>query len=91
MSKIVVQFDTFLTEKLGIDNVPIEADNINEVLMKLKTQFGSILENELYEDGKIKDYFIFVLNKKIIDLKNLEKAEGSNGDILYILPVIAGG
>jgi len=88
---ITIRLYANLREKLGSDNVVMEASTVAEALSNLESQFGTRFHEELYENGKIKDYYIFLLNGLPISTKELDQISLSTGDVLHILPAIAGG
>lgn len=92
MPKITVRMYTILKEQLGCGKVELQAKDVSEVMEKLKEKFGERFQDTLYEqDGKIKNYYILLLNGRVVDLKNIKKSGLKEGDTLHIFPPIAGG
>ena len=91
MSQIKVQLYSTLREKVGKGKISIDARNIKDALKKLENKFGDKFREELYEKGRIKSYYILLLNGRVIDVKALSQIKLSPGDVLHILPPVAGG
>ncbi|MDI6641840.1 MAG: MoaD family protein [Elusimicrobiota bacterium] len=92
MSRITVRMYTTLKEKVGTGDVELEAKNVQEALEGLNKKFGENFRQTLYEpDGKIKGYYILLLNGKVVDREKPEKFKLKSGDTLHIFPPIAGG
>lgn len=91
MSQIKVQLYSILREKVGKGKISIDARNIKDALKKLENKFGDKFREELYEKGRIKSYYILLLNGRVIDVKVLSQIKLSPGDVLHILPPVAGG
>ena len=92
MPKITVRMYTTLKEKLGTGGVDLIAKNVEDALRQLNEKFGEKFRQTLYEpNGKIKGYYILLLNGKVVDRENPEKFKLKSGDVLHIFPPIAGG
>jgi MoaD family protein len=91
MSQVEVNLFSALKEKVGKGKVSVDARNIKDALEKLENKFGDKFREQLYEKGAIKKYYIFLLNGRVIDVKALGQTKLSPGDILHILPPVAGG
>ena len=83
MSQITLKVPLNLREKVGKDNILIDAENIKDVLKKLEREIGQKLNENSY---------IFLLNGRVInDRKKLKQAKLSPGDALYIFSPVLGG
>jgi len=91
MSQIKVQLYSTLREKVGKGKISIDARNIKDALKKLENKFGDKFREELYEKGRIKNYYILLLNGRVINVKALSQIKLSPGDVLHIIPPVAGG
>lgn len=91
MSQIKIQLYSTLREKVGKGKISIDAKNIKDALKKLENKFGDKFREELYEKGVVKNYYIFLLNGCVIDVKALSQIKLSPGDVLHIIPPVAGG
>lgn len=91
MSQIKVQLYSTLREKVGKGKISIDARNIKDALKKLENKFGDKFREELYEKGVVKNYYILLLNGRVIDVKALSQIKLSPGDVLHIIPPVAGG
>ena len=94
MASITVRFYSLWRLYLGIGNVSLEADNIDEALEQMEERFGSQLREKVQAHGiqldeKMRDYSQVLLNG--INLRNLEQTELKDGDVLHIFPPGAGG
>lgn len=89
---ITIKVYTILREKLGTDTITLEAKNIADVLEQLLKKFGEKLKETLYEkSGKVKSYYIFLLNGRVIESNRFAQTKLNPGDVLHIFPPIAGG
>jgi len=91
VSQITVQMYATLRERVGKRKVSIDADNVKDALEGLGKELGNEFREQLYEKGEIKNYYILLLNGQHIDIERLSQTKLSPGDILYILPPLAGG
>ncbi|UCD83434.1 MAG: MoaD family protein [Deltaproteobacteria bacterium] len=91
MSQITVQIYSNLREKVGREKVSVDADNVKDALEELVNELGEKFREQLYENGEIKNYYIFLLNGHYLDIERLSQIKLSPGDTLYILPPLAGG
>lgn len=91
MSQIEVHLFSALREKAGKGKISIDARNIKDALKKLENKFGDEFGEELYKKGQVKGYYIFLRNGRVIDVKASGQMKLSPGDILHIIPPVAGG
>jgi len=92
MPNITVRFYTILKEKLGTGSIELSCSNVGDCIRKLSEKFGEkFTQTVLDSKGKVKGYFILLLNGYVVDRKNLRKQKLKNGDVLHIFPPIAGG
>ncbi len=90
--KVTVKFYASLREELGIPSVAVDAENADEAIKILLNKFGDKFKNKIFDSsGKIKAYYIFLLNGFVVDKHNLMKTKLKEGDIFHIFPPIAGG
>lgn len=90
--KVTVRFYTILREKVGVDKVELEADNLYEVVEELKQRFKEPFTSTLCDaKGNVKDYFIFLIDGKTIDHNKFKKTKLKDGQEIHIFPPIAGG
>lgn len=90
--KVTVRFYTILREKVGIDRVELEADNLYEVIQKLKQKFKEPFTSTLCDTkGNVKDYFIFLIDGRTVDRDKFKKTKLKDGQEIHIFPPIAGG
>ena len=94
MPSIAVKFYSLWRQYLGVDNVKLQADSLDDALAKVEDRFGSRLREQLQAegvqaDGKIKDCSLILLNGT--SLRNLKQVSLKEGDILQIFPPATGG
>jgi len=94
MASITVKFYSLWRQYLGVDSVPLQADNLDEALAEVEERFGPRLREQLRADGvqvdgKIQDYSLILLNGT--SLRNLKQTGLKEGDTLQIFPPAMGG
>lgn len=94
MALVTVRFYSLWRSYLGTDNTTLQADDIQDALGQLETEFGPRLREKLetagvHLDGKIQDYSLILLNG--ITLRNIKSAALKKGDVLHIFPPAIGG
>lgn len=73
------------------DSVEMEAGTIREALTGLITRFGGLKKHLYSEDGRLRSFVNVYVNDE--DIRYLEKEDTQlrDGDIVSIVPSIAGG
>ncbi|MCX7715803.1 MAG: MoaD family protein, partial [Endomicrobia bacterium] len=90
--KVVVRFYTILREKIGLDKTELQAENLDEAIKVLKSRFKEPFISTLFDSsGKVKDYFIFLIDGKTIDHNKFKQTKLKEGQEIHIFPPIAGG
>lgn len=94
MALITVRFYSLWRSYLGMDSATLQADDIQDALAQLETEFGPRLRAKLetagvHLDGKIQDYSLILLNG--IALRNIKSTALKEGDVLHIFPPAIGG
>jgi len=94
MALITVRFYSLWRSYLGTDSSALQADDIQDALSQLETEFGPRLRGKLetagvHLDGKIQDYSLILLNG--ISLRNIKSTALKEGDVLHIFPPAIGG
>lgn len=74
----------------GEKHVQVESANIGELLVSLETSYPGI-GNQLMEDGELRRFVNIYLNDEDIRFLDGMETELSDGDVLAILPALAGG
>ena len=65
---------------------------VSDLLHKLIKEFGSELEKELFnEQGEIRKIYRIIVNARNINLLNGLETELHEGDMVVLMPAIAGG
>lgn len=94
MALITVKFYSLWRQYLGVDNISLDASNLEEALVQIEEKFGPRLRDQLHADGiqvdgKIQDYSLMLLNGT--SLRNLKQTNLKDGDQLQIFPPATGG
>ncbi len=94
MPLITVQFYTLWRQYLGIDQVSMEAENLEDALNQIDQKYGSTLKEKLQARGakvecRIQDFSLVLLNNT--SLRNLKENTLREGDALRIFPPVMGG
>ena len=92
MAKIAVRIPTPLRSFVGgSDEVAVEADNVGQVLVVLRERHRGLIERVCDAEGKVRPFVNLYLGpKNVKSLAGLETAL-ADGDILSIVPAVAGG
>ena len=75
----------------GQGEVEVEAKNIREAIDKLEEQFPGFKERLIDENGELRRFVNLYLNDEDIRFLNGLDTELKDGDVLSIVPAIAGG
>lgn len=88
-----MKFFATVREAVGMRSAEIEAQNIRELLSKLKHQFGKKFIDAVIdsESGELKRFYSCMVNGKRIELLNGYETELIDGDAIALFPPIGGG
>jgi len=75
----------------GEEEVTVEGKSIQEVIDNLETNFSGFKERLCDENGQIRRFINFYLNDEDIRFKDNQETAVNDGDIISIVPAIAGG
>jgi molybdopterin synthase sulfur carrier subunit len=75
----------------GEEEVTVEGKSIQEVIDNLETNFNGFKERLCDENGQIRRFINFYLNDEDIRFKDNQETTVNDGDIISIVPAIAGG
>ncbi|MBM3167060.1 MAG: MoaD/ThiS family protein [Chloroflexi bacterium] len=94
MPLITVQFYTLWRQYLGVDQVSIEAESLEDALNQIDQRYGAVLKEKLQArgvkvDGKIQDFSMVLLNNTSV--RNLRESVLKEGDALRFFPPVMGG
>jgi len=93
--KIRVRYFTFLREKTGKTEEEYEFEReptVEEVVRLIGKKYGKKVENYLFsKDGKPNKSLTFLINGKNVIYLDMFETKLSDGDVLYIVPLIEGG
>ncbi|RMA92472.1 MoaD/ThiS family protein [Hydrogenothermus marinus] len=92
MAKVIVRIPTALRRVTqGQGEVEIEASTIAELIDNLDKEFSGIKERLVEENGEIRKFVNFFVNDEDIRFLKGKDTELKDGDIVAIIPAIAGG
>ncbi len=92
MAKITVRIPTALRRVTqGQGEVQIEGSTIGELIENLEKEFPGIKERLVDENGEIRKFVNFFVNDEDIRFLKGKDTELKEGDIVAIIPAIAGG
>ena len=74
----------------GEKQVQLESASVGELLSRLETSYPGI-GNQLLEDGELRRFVNIYLNDEDIRFLDGMNTELADGDVLAILPALAGG
>jgi molybdopterin synthase sulfur carrier subunit len=75
----------------GEEEVTVEGKSIQEVIDNLETNFGGFKERLCDKNGQIRRFINFYLNDEDIRFKDNQETTVNDGDLISIVPAIAGG
>ncbi|RUM57903.1 MAG: molybdopterin synthase sulfur carrier subunit [Persephonella sp.] len=75
----------------GQGEIQIEASSISELIEKLEEEFPGIKERLVEPNGEIRKFVNFFVNDEDIRFLNGKDTELKDGDVVSIIPAIAGG
>ena len=93
LAKVTVKFFATVREAVGMRSAEMEAQDIRELLGKLKHQFGrKFIEAVINsESGELKRFYSCMVNGKRIELLDGYDTELVDGDAIALFPPIGGG
>lgn len=73
------------------DSAEVPAETVGEALGQLTTQYGDLRKHLYTEDGKLRSFVNVYVNDEDIRYLEKEKTPTKDGDVVSIIPSIAGG
>ncbi len=73
------------------DSVEVEALTINEILLNLTQRYPQLKRYLFSEDGKLRNFINIYVNDEDIRYLDGENTKVKDGDVVSIIPAIAGG
>ena len=75
----------------GADTLELDGATVGEVLGALTTRFPDLRQNLYGAEGKLRSFVNVYLNDEDIRYLGKDTAKVNNGDVITIVPSIAGG
>ena len=92
LPSITILFYSKIKQLIGQRKMVLNSDSIEDLLQKLFALFGRSLFDELMlDEGVIKPQWRIVVNGRNINLLNGLSTKLKDGDLVAIVPAIAGG
>lgn len=73
------------------DSAEVPAETVGEALGQLTAQYGDLRKHLYTEDGKLRSFVNVYVNDEDIRYLDKEKTPTKDGDVVSIIPSIAGG
>lgn len=94
MARVTVRFYSLWQVYAGTASTVLEARDLNDLLQQVEERFGSYIREKLKLaktdlSGRIEDFSLVLLNGT--NIKQVESAHLKDGDVLHIMPPLAGG
>ncbi len=97
MAKITVRLYSLFRQLTETDYIDLEANDLGEAVKQLELRFGPQIQDRfktfgIGQNAKIRAYCIFLLNGRSVNPKEeFDRVELTEGDILHVFPLAAGG
>ena len=96
MVSVTVKFYGLWRDYLGADSLSLDADDVAQAVAQVEGKFGSQLRAQLQARGiqadrEIQDYCLLLLSGRNVAKQKLQQVKLRAGDVLHILPLVAGG
>ncbi len=87
----IIKIPAVLSQKGSSQEVEVEGDTVLEAFKSYTDKYSSELEEEILEDGKIKEYINVYVNGK--DVRNIDGINTRVGekDEIRVMPAASGG
>ncbi len=94
MAKVTVKFYSLWQVYAGSASITLEANSLSEALEQVEQKFGARIRDGLKSkgvelSGKIEELSLVLLNST--NIKQLKDTVLKDGDVLHIMPPLAGG
>lgn len=92
MAAVEVRITTILQKIVGgLRSVRADGDTVGQVIKELEKNYPGLKGRFTDQQGKLNSFIIIFLNDQDIRFKKELDTPLLDGDVLYILPAIAGG
>ena len=88
-SKVMVRVFHELRNQLGVSEITLEANTLNDVVLALIDKQGGV-KDLLDSHGKLRGSIIFYLNNAVTNPPDLSR-KLNDGDLILLVPPAAGG
>jgi len=89
-SKVMVRVFHELRNQLGVSEITLEANTLNDVVQALIDKQGEVKDLLLDSHGKLRGSIIFYLNNAVTNPPDLSR-KLNDGDLILLVPPAAGG
>ncbi|MHA1302490.1 MAG: ubiquitin-like small modifier protein 1 [Candidatus Heimdallarchaeaceae archaeon] len=92
MSKITVLVFSTIKQIIGKKQLEMKAETVEDLLGQLFRKYGEGLESELTDNtGQLKKVYRVIINGRNVNLLNGLETKLKEGDLVAIVPAVAGG
>jgi molybdopterin converting factor small subunit len=92
VAKVTVKLHGVLKDSAGTGRVDMEGESIPAILKALGESHGERFRAVLFDEhGKVRSGHQLLLGTAYLDPRKLESVKLSDGDMLHVMPPIAGG
>ncbi len=91
MARVIVRMFATVREAAGTDSVQVEAENVIELLMNLKSLFGPRFSRTISDFGSDQDSVVILINGMNPGRASVLSCSFSDGDEVAIFPPVSGG
>lgn len=96
MAKITVRLYSLFRQLTETDYIDLQANDLGEAVKQLELRFGPQIQDRfkpfgIGENAKMRTYCIFLLNGRSVNKQEFDRVELTEGDILHVFPLAAGG
>ncbi len=93
MASVRVKFFATVREVAGERSVEVDAENIRDLLDRLRERFGRKFEETVFDDdtGELKRFYSCMVNGKRIELLDGYDTSLADGDVVALFPPVGGG
>jgi molybdopterin converting factor small subunit len=91
MARVLIKLYGALGEKLGGSELSVQADSLATALKEVAAASPPEVQELIFEDGRLRGHFVVMHNGKVRSQQEADSVWLSEGDVIHILPPVAGG